>query len=245
MKSMKENWEAFAEPMKQSLGNLSHIKENISDTVADKMDATKNGTTTEETSENQPKEKKGCLKKVLVYGFVIIAILAFLKNGCSLNSTIERDNAGEQTTQSQSDTSTENQSLYDNCVQMSEDNIAALVAQEPIDTDTLEDEYEFLLTCLVSEYMFKSMAHGHFTGDYETTQYNHIPEKCGEFTGEMKKYIDAEIVDSMYTAISVEAYKSFDDTMFNYDSCLVGTAETPDIDAMWEIYFDSLVGAVG
>ena len=187
MRSIKENWEAFAEPMKQSLENLSHIKENISDIVADKMDEMKNGSTTEETSENHPKEEKGCLKKVLVYGFVIIAILAFLRNGCSFNSTIERDNTGEKTTQGRSDASMASQSLYDKCVQMAEDNIAALVAQEPIDTEALENEYEILLTCLVSEYMFKSMAYGHFTGDYDTTQYNYIPEICGEITSEMKK----------------------------------------------------------
>ena len=57
--------------------------------------------------------------------------------------------------------------------------------------------------------------------------------------------MDTEMVDSMFTAISVEAYKSFDDTMFNYDSCLVGTAGAPDIDTMWENYFDSLLGTVG
>ena len=89
---------------------------------------------------------------------------------------------------------------------MTEKNIAALIKQQTLDIDALEDEYEFLLTCLVSEYMFKSMAHGHFTGDYETTQYDYIPEKCGKITTEMKKYLDAEIVDSMYTAISAEAF---------------------------------------
>lgn len=245
MKSIKENWKEFAEPVKQSLENLSHIKDNISDTVADKMDEMKSSTLTEETDENQSKNKRWGLKKGLVYGFVIIAILAFLRNGCSFNSTIERDNAGGEITQGQSVVSSENQSLYDNCIQMSEDNIAVLITQEPIDIDKLEDEYEFLLTCLASEYMFKSMAHGHFTGEYETTQYDYIPEKCSDVVVEMKKYMDAEIVDSMYTAISVEAYKSFDDTMFNYDSCLVGTAEMPDIDAMWESYFNSLVGVEG
>lgn len=243
MKSNKENWEQFSGPMKQALENLSHIKDNISDTIADKMDEMKEGT--EETTQDQPKEKGGCLKKVLVYGFVIIAIVAFLRNGCSFNSTIERDNTGGETTQSQSDTSNKSQSLYNQYIQITEDNIATLVTQETIDLDTLEDEYEFLLTCLASEYMFKSMAHGHFVGDYETTQYDYIPEKCGEITTEMKKHIDAEIVDSMYTAISTEAYKSFDDTMFNYDSCLIGTAQSPDIDAMWYAYFDSLIEAQG
>lgn len=243
MKSNKENWELFSGPMKQALENLSHIKDNISDTIADKMDEMKEGT--EETTQDQPKENSGCLKKVLVYGFVIIAILAFLRNGCSFNSTIERDNTGGETTQGQSDTSNERQSLYNQCVQMTEDNIATMVTQETLDIDALENEYEFLLACLASEYMFKSMAYGHFTGDYETTQYDYIAEKCGEIKTEMKKYIDAEIVDNMYTTISIEAYKSFDDTMFNYDSCLIGTTQSPDIDAMWYAYFDSLVEAQG
>lgn len=243
MKSNKENWEQFSGPMKQALENLSHIKNNISDTMADKMDEMKEGT--EETTQDQSKEKGSCLKKVLVYGFIIIAIVASLRNGCSFNSTIERDNTGRETTQSQSDTSNKSQSLYNQYIQITEDNIATLVTQETIDLDALKDEYEFLLTCLASEYMFKSMAHGHFTGDYEPTQYDYIPEKCGQITAEMKNYIDAEIVDSMYIAISTEAYAAFDDAVFHYDSCLVGTAETPDIDAMWESYFDSLVGAVG
>ena len=240
---IKGNIRNFTDPMKQSIKNLSHIKDDISDTIADKIDEMKGEA--EETTQDQPKEKGGCLKKVLVYGFVIIAIVAFLRTGCSFNSTIERDNAGGVTTQSQSNTSEEGRSLYNQYVQITEDNIAALVTQETIDLDALEDEYEFLLTCLASEYMFKSMAHGHFAGDYETTQYDYIPEKCGEITTEMKKHIDAEIVDSMYTAISIEAYKSFDDTMFNYDSCLIGTTQSPDIDAMWEGYFESLVGVVG
>ena len=240
---IKGNIRNFTDPMKQSIKNLIHIKDDISDTIADKMDETKEGI--EETTQDQPKEKGGCLKKALVYGFVIIAIVAFLRNGCSFNSTIERDNAGGETTSSQSDASNESQSLYNQYVQMTEDNIATLVTQETIDIDALEDEYEFLLTCLVSEYMFKSMAHGHFTRDYETTQYDYIPKKCGEITTEMKKYIDTNFVESMFTAIMAEAYESFDDSVFNYDSCLVGTTETPNIDAMWESYFDSLAGAVG
>ena len=243
MKSNKENWERFSGPMKQALENLSRIKDNISDTIADKMDEMKEGE--EKATQNQPKEKGGCLKKVLVYGFVIIAIVAFLRNGCSFNSTIERNNTGGETTQSQSDTFNEGQSLYNQYVQMTEKNIAELVAQESININALEDECKFLLTCLVSEYMFKSMAHGHFTGDYETARYNYIAQKCGEIRTEMKKYIDAEIVDSMYIAISTEAYAAFDDAVFNYDSCLVGTTENPDIDTMWERYFNSLVGVEG
>jgi len=244
MKSSRENWEQFSGPMKQALENLSHIKDNISDTIADKIDERKAGAA-EETMQDKPKEHGGCLKKVLVYGFIIIALLAFLRNGCSFNSTIERDGAVGETMQNHSAISSENQSLYNLYVQMTEENITALVAQETIDVDALEDEYMFLLTCLVSEYMFKSMANGHFTGDYETKKHDYLAEKCSEVEAEMRKYIDGEIAGSMYVAISAEAYAAFDDAVFNYDSCLVGTAASPDINAMWNANFNSLIGTNG
>lgn len=78
MKTIKENWEAFAKPMKQSIENLSHIKGNISDAVADKMDEMKEGTSTEETSDNQPKKKKGCLRTMIKWVLILSVISAIL-----------------------------------------------------------------------------------------------------------------------------------------------------------------------
>lgn len=236
MKSAKENLEQFTEPMKQSLKNL---KDNISDTILDKMDEMKN-----DDGENQPQKKKGCLREIFVYGFVILAILAFFRNGCSFSSTIERDAAAE-TTQGRPNMSSSNLSVYDLFVQTTEDNIAALLAQEPVNEDALVEEYEALLTCFTSEYMFKSMAYGHFTGDYEAEKYAHIAEKSYEIADDMEKYLGAELADSRYTTIAVEAYRAFDDEVFDYDYCLVGTADAPDIDAMWENYFSVLAGVEG
>ena len=244
MKSNKENWEQFSGPMKQALENLSHIKDNISDTIADKMEEMKEGA--EETTQDQPKEKGGCLKKILIYGFVVIAIVAFLRNGCSFNSTIERDNTGGETTQSQTDkSSNESQSLYNQYVQMTEENIAELVAQESIDTAALEEEYEFLLTCKMSEYVFKVMATGHFTGDYETKEYEDVLESCGTISEEMKKYFDAETAEGLYSYVAIVTTEEYDDEVFDYDAYIVGTAQSPDIDAMWYSYFNSLVEAKG
>lgn len=241
---IKDSLENFSAPMKQAIENLGHIGEDIGDAIADKKDEMRNSSENNHRDTSNPQQNSGCLKKLLVYGFVIILILALLKNGCSLNSTIERDGSNSETGQTQASTPKDHERLYDIYIRMTEENIEKIVAQEPIDTDALEEEFEFLLTCLASEYMFKSMAYGHFSGDYEATQYDHIPKKCNEVTGLMKKYIDAEIVNDLYTAVSVQAYQSFDDTMFNYDSCLIGTTQLPDIDAMWYAYFDSLV-AVG
>lgn len=241
MKSMKENWEAFAEPMKQEIENLRHIPERISDTVLDKIDEMNNPSAPEGNEEAPSQKKKGCLKKILVYGFAILVVVAFLKNGCSFNRTIERD-ASEQ---NPTNVLSENEQLYDACVRMSEENIAVLTAQDPIDTDALEEEYEFLLACLGSEYVFKSMAYGHFTGEYDSEKYGHIAEKCGQISEEMRQYLDTETADELYSYVAVKAWEKYDDEVFDYDACLIGTSEEPDINAMWYAHFDSLINAQG
>ena len=124
---------------------------------------------------------------------------------------------------------------------MTEENIAKMVAQEPIDTAALEEEYEFLLTCKMSEYVFKVMATGHFTGDYETKEYEDIIESCGPISEEMKKYFDAETAGGLYSYVAIITTEKYDDEVFDYDACIVGTAQSPDIDAMWDFYFHSLV----
>lgn len=235
-----ESLENFTVPMKQAINNMGNIGENMSDAIADMRDEMKDGSEDEGDSAANAQQNGGCLKRLLVYGFVIIAILAFFKNGCSFNGSIERDSANAETGHTQVTELNDNKRLYDICIRATEKNIEELVAQEPLDAEALEDEFEFLLTCYASEYMFKSMAYGHFTGEYEPTQYDYIAEKSNEVAEQMKKYVDEEIVDEIYVGVSLKAYETFDDTMFDYDSCLIGTTQAPDIDAMWYECFASL-----
>ena len=235
-----ESLENFSAPMKQALENLGNVGENISDAIADKRAEINNASVPEDDEGSTAQQNGGCLKKLLVYGFIIIAILAFFKNGCSFNGSIERDRANVETGHTQVTELNDNERLYDICIRATEKNIEELVAQEPLDAEALEEEFEFLLTCYASEYMFKSMAYGHFTGEYEPTQYDYIAEKSNEVAEQMKKYVDEDIVDEIYVGVSLKAYETFDDTMFDYDSCLIGTTQAPDIDAMWYECFASL-----
>lgn len=218
---IREDLKRFTDPVKQDIKNA---RDDIADAIYDSTHKNESG---------------GCLKKILIYGFIILVVLAFLKNGCSFNSTIERDGAGSTASQEQSGMSKEN--LYNTCILVSEENVDELLAQNPINEAELWSEYEFLLTCLSSEYMFKVMAYGHFTGEYEPERFDSIVKKSDRIVEEMKRYFDAEAVEEQRTAIAAGALGDFDESAFDYESCLIGSRTSPDVNAMWEAYFDALV----
>lgn len=94
MKGIKENWEAFTEPLKQEFENLKHIPQNIMDTAKDKMDEIKKDSAADDTGESYGKRKKGCSWSAIKWVLILCAVGVVLSE-CSNSLT---DNNAQATT---------------------------------------------------------------------------------------------------------------------------------------------------
>lgn len=118
--------------------------------------------------------------------------------------------------------------------------IDEITNEECPDTELLWEKYETLLTFRTQEYFFKSMAYGHFTGDYDTNKFDGYAKMCGDIQKAMLNFFDESEVANTYLYHSQTAYRDYDDSNFDYELL---AEYYPDIDAMWEKYIEALLGS--
>ena len=82
------------------------------------------------------------------------------------------------------------------------------------------------------------MAHGYFTGTYETDTVNELIAERDRIVNEMIKYFAEDVVNNEATGDGIDAYNTFDDEVFNYDWYKVMDGDSIDIDAMWARYYE-------
>lgn len=116
--------------------------------------------------------------------------------------------------------------------------VKSIAKQSPLDKDALWAAYKLLLKNATDEAMFKSMAHGHFTGTYETDAITQLIAERDKIAEEMLKYFAEDVVNNEVTLDGVNAYDAFGDDTFNYDWYKVMDGDVIDIDAMWTRYYE-------
>ena len=75
MSSIKEDWENFADPMKQAIKNLGN---NIKDAIDDAMDKRENSSTIDEKDRESTRRNKGCSWNIIKWVLVLSVIGALL-----------------------------------------------------------------------------------------------------------------------------------------------------------------------
>jgi len=128
-------------------------------------------------------------------------------------------------------------SYYELSLEVAREEIDKILETEPLDTDQLLEYYEFLLYYRVNEFVFKSMAYGHFTGDYETKKFDYITDEIHDIVSSMAEYIGEEEANFELQLNTVTAYRTFDESMVEYE---VFAEYYPDIDAMWDSIYDEI-----
>jgi translation elongation factor EF-G len=226
---IKENLQKFIDPMKQAIRN---VRDDIGDAISDLG----NGSDREENN--------GCCLWSIIKSVLVVIIVIAVVNYFFADSKDKECDAVDQTETTKIQEEYE-ESIYSIVLGTFREGIESLLAEETVDIEALEEEYIAMLTCRISEYMFKSMAYYHFMENVPDKQYQHIIEEVDFLVGEMKQYIPEESVNQTYTYLVAEAYRSFDDTQFDYDAILIGSPDAPDIDAMWEAYFCALIDING
>lgn len=131
-------------------------------------------------------------------------------------------------------------SYYDGILKIVRDDIDQIINSEPVDTEELRSNYEFLLSLRINEYVFKSYAYGYFTGDYDAEEYEDLIGIAVDISDEMKEYFDPDEVDEYFVYCVSTAHRSFD--QFQFDSYLVGAASSPDINTMWDLFIAASLG---
>ena len=135
---------------------------------------------------------------------------------------------------------TSNLSIYETLLKTVRDDIDLCLESSPPDLEKLRENYEFLLTFRVNEYVFKTYRHGYFTNDYSTDQYNYLLEITSGICAEMKEYFAEEEVDEYFTYCIRMAGRSYD--RFDFGECLIGEESSPDLNAMWEAHTMTSLG---
>lgn len=164
--------------------------------------------------------------KRLWFVFVIVVVALMILSACGSS---DKKPEVELPEDSQS-------SYYDSAVKKCQDNIRHLLEIEPLDNDLLWENYKALLSYRMSEVMFKQMAHGHFTGEYD--EYDHLIDVCIELETEMLQYFSESSVEELYTRFSILAWEKYDDEVFDYEPYFEGEKSKPDVDKMWKTYFE-------
>lgn len=167
------------------------------------------------------------MKKYLL--LVLVVMFTFGLTACSSNSSVH-----EESKQTVDDTETP----YEQLLKTLRDQIDINLDSGAPDMDVLQEDYELLLSLRTNEYIYKSMAYGYFTGDFETDHFEEIGKAVSEINKEMSEYFPEEDVGSYYMMCAKLAMSSMD--RINLDDFLIGTKANPDIDAMWDAFFEEI-----
>lgn len=260
MKSNKDYLNDFTGPFKQMLHNIcDFFRYGISDRVMDWAE------------DDERPRKKGCLWTVIKW-YVIIAIIVNFFSQCggqksesegnAITSTVPTKIAEESqellpesvpTTQVAQNSDRESileafnipNNIYDLALWAVRDSIDSILAEDPVDMDSLYSEYETLSSLKTMEYLFKAYAYGHFTGEYDIERFSYILEECEGIRNEMIRYFPEDEVSADLQFFTTVSSRAFDDSIFDYDSMLVGSCENPDVDAMWINYVSAMSGNGG
>lgn len=114
------------------------------------------------------------------------------------------------------------------------------LADDPQDMTELRNNYEFLLSLYVNEYIYKTYAYGYFTGIYETEPFDYLLKNVNSVCTEMKEYFDEAEVDDCSIYCVKMAARSYDRYDFSLD--LIGDEASPDVEAMWNAHIASALG---
>ena len=222
------------QPLKPSVSNEIHS--NICLALDTMTDESRN-----ENDNNDKTQKTGCLTNIII-AMVIIFVCGYIFSECGTTEEsggASVDISAEVTTSALHYASSE--LMSEQIVQKAKQNIALLISDVPIDTDTLKMEFDTLLKMYLSEYAFKCMANGYFTGDYEPTSCDTLFKRYQDTINEMNRYFSDEEVYEEVTYVGVFAYNVFDDEMFNYERYLVGSRDNPDLDTMWVNFIEEAI----
>lgn len=164
-------------------------------------------------------------------------------------SSIQEDNTTSVGTSASSDLSEiEDLSYYESIIFLNEQMIQALVAESPLDEKTLMESYKSLLAFRMFEATFKDEAYYYYTKDKNAyPPAEEIADECLRIKDEMKLYFDEESVDSLVSSLALRILPLFrHSSPFPFEAYEVLTPfGDPDIEAMWELYFDSEIGGIG
>lgn len=198
------------------------------------------------THNNREPKRKGCLWTVIKW-FLILSILSVILSECSSeNSTDYDDNISPETQEalldSVAETSNETNSIdsyediYNWLWSSTEDSIKVLIGSEPIDTDALWKEYQFLTALKIHESMFKATVCDIYGIDGNYFADKRVEYELDLIAQEMYKYFPKESVETYISAMVLGDFYAFDPHYVNYESIWVGSEDDPDLDAMWINY---------
>lgn len=138
-----------------------------------------------------------------------------------------------------------NLSSYEYMIYASELEIQELIAEEPIDKESLWNTYEGLLSLRMLEALFKDGAYGYY---YPNAKDIYPPADAAyneylKIQDHMKQYFDEQEVDSSVQALIVRVVypftRTFSSSPYEHYEVLTLTG-APDIEAMWNLYFEEL-----
>lgn len=242
-----ENLDNFTGPVSQAFRNIrDSISDSISDAVADRQ---------AHGGKYATPKKKGCLWPIIKWILILSVVSAALSECSGGESTPVGDGVQSATqatngiqlikTQSANDAPESIDNVYELILVSTKSNIAAILDDDQPDMVELQSEYECLLFFKINEYMYKASAYGYYTGDYDSNQFADIMTECDAILLEMKEYFPENEVDEYFTVCSLMAYQSYDENNIDYDVCLIGNKNNPDVDAMWLNYVEALAKNTG
>lgn len=251
MKSLKDEINDgvnnFKNPVAQMGRNIrDSVVDGIGDAVADRQ---------EKGGKYATPRKKGCLWPIIKW-ILIISVVSTVLSECSGGDSATAGNSTQSSVQATEkihiaetnsvDASSESiDSIYELIITSTKHNIETILVAEQPDTDKLQSEYEFLLSFKINEYMYKAMAYGYFTDDYESNRFADILAEFDAILQEMKMYFPEEEVDDYFNGYTIMAYQLYDEEYINYDACLIGSKNNPDVDTMWLNYVEALAVNAG
>lgn len=134
-------------------------------------------------------------------------------------------------------------SSYSDVIRAGRKDINTALSAQPIDEFFLKYSYKYLLNLYMHEYSYKALVYGYYTGDYSSNKFDSLIERIDALTDEMKQHIDSSEVDFLRTDYAIASYYAYQTDAFAAGQNLIGSKESPDVDAMWNAYVMNLVNS--